>query len=128
MKVLGLTFLLIINTAMASTHYDLKFDLFLHGKHVASPRVMTKEGEIASIIQKTNETETFIDVVATKAANMKNAVLMNFTIGTINTLGERTTLSKAQIISKENKTATITQHESDGRENLSLTVIAKTTL
>lgn len=128
MKILGLAFLLAIGTASASTNYNLKFDLSLNGKHVASPRLITKEGETASIVQKNDEGETFIDVVATKATNMKNAVLMNFTIGTIGKSGERTTLSKAQIIAKENKQATITQHESDGRENLSLTVIAKTTL
>ncbi len=125
MKILGLTFLLACSSAFASiTSYDLKMDLSLNGKHVSSPRIIAKEGEIASIVQKSDDKETFIDVVTTKA-DTKNAVLMKFTVGTIGKNGERTILARPQIIAKENETAKISQGETGGQELLSLSVTAK---
>ena len=125
MKILGLTFLLACSSAFASiTSYDLKIDLSLNGKHVSSPRIIAKEGETASIIQKSDDKETFIDIVTTKA-DMKNAVMMKFTVGTIGKNGERTILARPQIIAKENVTAKISQGETGGEELLSLSVTAK---
>ncbi|MGZ3787505.1 MAG: hypothetical protein ACXVLQ_03230 [Bacteriovorax sp.] len=124
MKILGLAFLLACSSAFASTSYDLKMDLSLNGKHVSSPRVIAQEGETATIIQKSDGKETFIDVVTTKA-DMKNSVMMKFTVGTIGKNGERTILSRPQVIARENETAKISQGETGGQELLSLSVIAK---
>ena len=125
MKILGLTFLLACSSAFASiTNYDLQMDLSLNGKHVSSPRVIAKEGEIATIVQKTDDKETFIEVITTKA-DMKNAVMMKFTVGTIGKNGERTILARPQVIARENETAKISQGETGGQELLSLSVTAK---
>ena len=125
MKILGLTFLLACSSAFASTtSYDLQMDLSLNGKHVSSPRVIAKEGEIATIVQKTDDKETFIEVITTKA-DMKNAVMMKFTVGTIGKNGERTILARPQVIARENETAKISQGETGGQELLSLSVTAK---
>jgi len=55
--------------AMASfAGYDLKMDLSLNGKHVSSSRIIVKSGEMGSITQKTEPSDTanFIEVIASE--------------------------------------------------------------
>lgn len=124
MKILGLMIFLTCSSAMATTSYDLKMELSLNGKHISSPRVIAREGETATIIQKSDDMETFIDVVTT-TYDAKNTVMMKFTVGTIGKNGERIILSSPKIISKENEVAKISQGETGKPEQISLSVIAK---
>lgn len=127
MKILGMALLMTLGTAYASTNsYDLKMDLSLNGKHVSSPRIIVKEGEVASITQKTANEEQFIDVIATKSEmrNISNGILMKFTVGTIDKNGVKHISARPQVITKENVQAKITQGNNEGKEELSLSVIA----
>lgn len=100
-------------------------DLSLNGKHISSPRVIVKAGETATITQKTDTEESFIEVVATEGEVQNHkGIIMNFTVGTIGKSGERTIISRPQILAKENEQAQITVGENGGIENLSLTVLA----
>lgn len=126
MKLLGLALILVGSSAFASTNgYDLKMDLSMNGKHVSSPRIILKAGEKGTINQKTDTEESFIEVVATEGQVQNNkGIMMNFTVGYIGKNGERTIVSKPQILAKENEPALITVGEKDGTE-LSLSVVAK---
>lgn len=126
MKLLGLALLMVGSSAFASTNgYDLKMDLSMNGKHVSSPRIIVKAGEKGTINQKTDTEESFIEVVATEGQVQNNkGIMMNFTVGYIGKNGERTIVSKPQILAKENEPAQITVGEKDGTE-LSLSVVAK---
>lgn len=124
MKILGMIFLLACSSTFATTNYDIKMDLSLNGKHVASGRVIAKEGEVATIVQKSNNKKTFIDVITTKT-DMKNAVMMKFIIGTIGKNGKRNIFANPQVIARENETAKFSQGEAGGQEILSLSVVAR---
>jgi hypothetical protein len=118
--------LLISSSVFASTNgYDLKIELSMHGKHVSSPRVTTKEGEVASVTQEANGEKIFMDVIATeKPTNNKQAILMKFVIGTISAEGIRTVVATPQVISIANEKAQITLSNEQGKEDLSVSVIA----
>lgn len=116
------------NSAFAATTngYDLKMDLSLNGKHISSPRVIVKESETATITQKTDTEETFIEVVAAEREIQNHkGILMKFTVGTISKDGQRTIISKPQILANENEKAQITVGKSGGSVNLSLSVLAQ---
>ncbi|MFV8250539.1 hypothetical protein [Bdellovibrio bacteriovorus] len=125
MKLLGLALLMASSSAFASTNgYDLKMHLSLNGKHISSPRIIVKAGETATITQKTNTEETFIEVVATEGEIQNNkGILMNLVVGTIGRDGKRTVISKPQILTKENSPASIQVSGKDGE--VSLSVVAK---
>lgn len=125
MKMLGLTFLFACSSVIASTtSYELKMDLSLNGKHVSSPRIIANEGEVATIVQESDDKETFIDVITTKA-DIKNTVMMTFTVGTIGKNGERTILARPQVLARENEAASFSQGKTGGQEIISLSVTAK---
>ena len=49
----------------SGTAYDLKMDLSLDGKHIASPRVIMKAGQVASIIHDSSAGEKiYLEIVA----------------------------------------------------------------
>ena len=128
MKTIVVALALFGSSAFASNAYDLKMDLSLNKKHVASPRLIVKSGEMNAINQKNaNEDEHFIEVIATEGSiQNKKGILMNFTIGTIGKNGEKTILAKPQIIAKENEPAQITIGEKNGAEvSLSVTATRK---
>jgi type II secretory pathway component GspD/PulD (secretin) len=128
MKLLGIFLMIFGNSAFAATTngYDLKMDLSLNGKHISSPRVIVKASETATITQKTDTEETFIEVIAAEGEIQNHkGILMKFTVGTINKDGKRTIISKPQILAKENEKSQITVGESGSSENLSLSVLAK---
>lgn len=126
MKLIAIVLAFMGSSAFASTNaYDLKMDLWMNGKHVSSPRIIVKAGEMGSISQKTDTEESFIEVVATEGQFQNHkGIMMNFTVGYIGKNGERTVVSKPQILAKENEPALITVGEKDGTE-LSLSVVAK---
>lgn len=117
----------IASSAFASTNgYDLKMEVSMNGKHVSSPRVITKEGETASITQDSNGNKMFVEVVATeKPTDNKKAIHMNFVVGTISPTGEKKIEATPQIITMENEKATISVGNKKGKSDFSLTVIAK---
>lgn len=125
---LGIALLLIGSSAFGSTKgYDLKMELSLNGKHISSPRIIVKEGETATVTQKTDSEESFIEVVAIEGTVQNhNSIMMKFVVGTISKNGERTIVSKPQILARENEPAQITVSEKEnGPVQLSLSVIAK---
>lgn len=124
---LGIALLMFGPLAFASTNgYDLKMDLSMNGKHISSPRVIVKAGETATITQKTDTEESFIEVVATEGEVQNHkGIVMKFTVGTISKNGQRTIVSKPQILAMENEKAEIIVGEDGGKEQLSLSVVAK---
>ncbi len=134
MKSLGLALLAatlaMTGSAFASTNaYDLKMDLSLNGKHVSSPHVIAKEGKPATITQENSSNGHFIEVIATEGSIQNHkGILMKFVVGTIGKNGERTIISRPQVVAKEGEPAKITQSDSkNGAEYLSLSVTAKKT-
>ncbi len=125
MKLLGLVLVLISSFSFAATNgYDLKMEFSMNGKHVSSPRVIVKAGEMATITQKTDTEETFIEIIATEGEIQNNkGILMTAVIGTVSSDGTKTIISKPQILAKENKTALIQIGNKDSE--ISLSIIAK---
>ncbi len=125
MKMLVTVLAFVGSSAFAATNgYDLKMDLSLNGKHVSSPRVIVKAGETATVTQKTDTEESFIEVVATEGSIQNHeGILMNFVVGVIGKNGERTIKAKPQVLAKENEPALITVGEKNGEE-VSLSVVA----
>jgi type II secretory pathway component GspD/PulD (secretin) len=119
---------LISSSALAATKgYDLKINLSMNGRHVSSPRLTVKPGEVALITQKSGEDESFLEVVATEEAGSgtKKGILMSFAVGYIRKNGERTIVSRPRIMAVENEKAMIMVGGNEGEESISLSVIAK---
>lgn len=115
------------STAFAgSPGYDLKMELSINGKHISSPRVITKDGVVATITQKTNTEESFIEVIASEGEVQGNkGIMMKFVIGVIGKDGERIIVSQPQILARENVKAEIKEGQNGDKETLSLSVVAK---
>lgn len=126
MKLVSIIVYFICSSAFASKNsYDLKMDLSINGKHIASPRVFVKAGEMKTITQKTGNEESFIEVVATEGSIQDHkGILVNFAVGFISKNGERTIKAKPQLLAKENESTQITITENNG-EVISLSVVAK---
>ncbi len=125
--VLGVVTLL-ASTAFANTNgYELKMDVSMNGKHISSPRVVTKSGEMATITQKNETEESFIEVITEEGELQGHkGILMKFTVGLIGANGKRTIVSRPQILALENEPAQISVGKKDGgAEQLSLSVVAK---
>lgn len=126
MKKITTIFLLLIGSpAFASTiGYDLKVELSMNGKHVSSPRLITREGETASITQESNGKKIFMDVIAMEEpTDNQQGILMSFVVGTISAMGEKKIVSTPKIITLENEEAQITVGQ-QGQEELSLSIVA----
>lgn len=124
--VLGL--FLMANSAFAGANgYDLKFDLSLNGKHISSPRMYVLEGAVASIEQKNSTDSSYIEVKATETmVSNKKRIKMNFTVGVVDKFGQKTVISKQNVIAKENELVKITLNENeDNSKHLALSVVAK---
>lgn len=120
--------ILVGSPALAKSNaYDLKMELSLNGKHVSSPRILTKEGESASVTQEANGEKVFLDVIATeKPTNNKPGILLKFVVGTVSATGEKTTVSTPQIIALENEKAQISVTAKDREMSLSVSASRKT--
>lgn len=114
-------------SALASVNvYDLQIELAMNGQHALSPRVVTPEGEAAMLTLKTEGEGSFIEVVASEGEIQgSKGILMKFVVGVIDEDGQRTILSKPQLLAQENEKAEITIYEDDDKEILSLSVIAQ---
>jgi ribosomal protein S4 len=115
-------------TALAATHkYGLKMVIKVNGKELPLTSVIVNEGEMASVIQKTDDNRNFVEVT-TKSTPMKDAkgVIMKFTIGTIGENSKRTITSTPTIIAKEGAEAMIAESDkTTGRETLQVKVTAQ---
>jgi len=126
---IGIVFSLVSTTAIAAQQaYDLKMELSLNGQAVASPHIIVKEGKTATVIQKKNGKETFIEIVASeKQTEEYKGILMKFKVGMVGANGQRTVLSEPQILTIENEKAQVTVGNNEHSEAVSLTVIASRT-
>ncbi len=124
MKSLFILFLILISSySFASTQtYDLKIDLSINGKHIASPRMIVKDGVTSSMTQDSDGKRTFIDVIATE---QKSAILMKFVVGTISKIGEKQILSTPQILTVANEKAEVTVGNQKESSEMNLSVIAR---
>ena len=114
-----------VHTA-ATSGYDLKMELSMNGKIISSPQILAKAGETATVTQKTDDQENFIEVTAIDGSILGNdGIMMTFVVGTIAKDGSRTILSKPQIFAEENKQSEIMLEQDGSNEMLSLSVVAK---
>lgn len=121
--ILALGILLTTPSFAAVTNYDLKMDLSINGKKVASPRMIVKEGEKGSVSSKGDSEENFIDVIATKGKG--KSIMMDFKIGYVNKDGQRKIISEPKIIALQGEPAQIEISQgADKAHNLSLSVTA----
>lgn len=106
--------------------YDLKMKLTMNGKIISLPHILTKAGEPATITQKTETQNNFIEVTAIDESILGNdGIMMTFIVGTIDNEGQRTVLFKPQVFAKENKKSEIMIEQGETKDMLSLTVVAK---
>jgi|GEM_PF-1801390 hypothetical protein len=109
MKAFGLVLMILGTSAFAKNSYDLKMKMFVDGKHVASPRVITKEGEKASIFQKSKDHQTFVEVIPSEGTwGDHKGTLLEMSVGYINKDGSRTLKSHPKILVDDSGKAHIT--------------------
>jgi ribosomal protein S4 len=110
----------------ANKVYDLKMDLLVNGKRVSSPRVYVKEGEIARVDEASPRSKSFIEVVASEGEiQNRKGILMNFTVGYFDKVGNKKIVSQPQVLAKENEIASIEVNNMNGKEKLKLSVLAQ---
>lgn len=117
--------LLLSPTAFAQLNtYELKIDVAIDGKKVATPKIILKEGEKGTINSKSESTETNIEVVTTKEKN--NHLLMKFKVALVGENGQRKIIGEPVIITSEKEPANIEVSQSPNQTSkLSLTVTAQ---
>ena len=117
---------LTLKAAPTPQAYDLKMELYINGKLVSSPKLIVKANEKASIEEKSANGEYFIQVIASESTSLKpQGILMKFIVGAINKDGEKSILSKPQVIANENEPAVITLGDNKTAQEISLKTIAK---
>lgn len=106
--------------------YGLEMELSMNGKVISAPQINTKVGETSLITQKTDSEENFIEVTAIDGSILGNeGIMMTFVVGTIDKDGNRTITSKPGLFAKENTHSEVTVEQEQGKETLSLSVLAK---
>lgn len=123
MKSLILTLLLSANTAFATQFYEINLDWSAEGLPKTHAQIITKNGEVATVKRKINNEEFLLEVTPKPAD--KNGILMEFTISKINNKGEKTILSTPRISALANEPASITLHNEQKAEILSISALAK---
>ena len=104
--------------------YELDMKLILDGKMIASPRAMLLDGHSATLKERGENGDTFIEATV---QGEKQGVLMQFTLGGVDAKGKRVVYARPQVIAAENQAATITLRENEGGApaDLSFTVTAR---
>lgn len=110
----------------AKNQYDLKMDLSMNGKVVASPRLLVVEGEKATVSQKSDDAENSIEVTASEGdLQGRKGILMDFVVSVVTKDGKRTVVSRPKILTLEGEKATLSTHQNDASpEEVSLSVVA----
>lgn len=98
--------------------YELKFDMTLEGKNVGSGKIMSELGKTSSILKKGSHT---IEITLTEHPSKNpKAVMINFVIKD----QEGKILSTPKIATSEGVKAKMAQASTDGKEFISVEVIA----
>jgi type II secretory pathway component GspD/PulD (secretin) len=110
----------------AKQEYDLKMDLSMNGKHIASPRVLVVEGEKATVSQKSNDEEDTIEVTATEGDSQgRKGILLDFVVSVVGKDGKKKVVSRPRILTLEGEKATLSSRQNDASpEEVSLSVVA----
>ena len=126
---IALLCLLFGTSAMAATAaYDLKLELSIDGKTVATSRIVTKRGETATITQQDQNGNGYtIEVLADEGVIEKSkGILMKFKVSRVVVNGTTTLLAAPQILTaKENEKATVSVGNEKEKGLLGLSVIAQ---
>lgn len=105
--------------------YDLKVELSMNGKKPTQYQIIVKKGLKASIESQTPNDGNFIEVIANEGSIQNHkGILMDFLVGSIDQNGKRTVVSTLQVLANENEKAQITVGNENGKEGLTLSVIA----
>lgn len=107
--------------------YDLKMELVIDGKKIASPQVSVKRGETATVTQDTAEGKTVLEVTANEGqVDNHKGILMKFSISSMSADGTRTVIATPQVLTAvENEKAEINVGSPEEKGRVSLTVSAK---
>ncbi len=113
-------------TPGADTIYDIKLELSIGGKRVASPRVVTRNGSRAAVTETdaTTGEGAFVEVVPTASGKNERGIFMAFIVGKIGKNGERIEVGRPQILARESQRAEITIEDDKGGEEVKLSVLA----
>ena len=127
MKIL-ISFLLFISAASASAakpRIDVKAELLVNGKVIASPRIIAKSGEFAEITQGARNSKERIrmKILAAPTSEKMDEIMVDMDLEYI--VGERHLRSKPQVIAKAGSEATMTLEESIKGEKIQLKLTAK---
>ncbi len=95
----------------ATKKFDVKAEISLDGKVVSNPHIVMQPNELASITQRSGNSDAIIiEVIASDYSlpKAKDGIMMKFTISRNNN-GKKTIIGQPQIITHPNETAEITQ-------------------
>lgn len=110
----------------APTTYHIHSQVFIDGKLISSPRIVTLAGEAAEITQTgDNQTDKFsLKVTPENISNneIKDGILMKFDIEY--TYGSRSIKSSPQVITKSGSEASVSIGKIQGKEEVLLKVTA----
>lgn len=112
--------------AEASAAYELKLELAVDGKQVASPKLTVSSDQKAVVRQKSDDGTTYVvEVILHPDSSAKKMVTMDFTVSAETADGKSEVIATPHVTAKERKGATVTVNKSDGSEKMSLKVWAK---
>lgn len=128
MRTLIATFTLALFTTpvFAAKTYQMKIDWSVEGMPKTTANIITKENESAFVKRIVKDKEYFLEVLPqTMDVSGKEAIRMDFKVGTIAKNGERTIASTPQVITNPNEVATITVGDSKTKSEVtSISVLA----
>jgi hypothetical protein len=119
---IGFSLLSISAYAKKPHAYDIDMQLSASGKVLAAPRLTISEGSKASISERADSGDIFLEITAQEASPNKG-ILMQFAYGTVGASGERKVLARPQLIALENFSSEL-KFDSEG-EPLRLRVTAR---
>lgn len=109
-----------------TTRIDMKVNLSINGKNIASPQFLVENGKTASITEQVGKEKFFIEVHAQNEQKVENkkGVLMKFKIGIFNPDSSVKIISQPQILAIPNQQAKIEISDTNKNE-IVLSVLAK---
>jgi hypothetical protein len=111
---------------MTKPGYEIKLNVSVHGKYLASPAIITKAGETATTTITNGAEKTFIQVTPTeRMMGQKPGVLMKFVVGTIDAKGYRKIIASPHMTILEDHPGQMVEGDTNGQEVLKMSVTAK---
>lgn len=118
-----------IVSPLASTStlkYEIAMDVFVGGKKVSSPRVITNIGETASITQTNGESGFGFEVQSQESTfNGESMIHLKLQVDAIDAQGAKTVLAKPEILTLEGQEAEVTVGGKDEDRDLRIVVKAR---